>query len=276
MRSTIHSALVIAVGPLAAMLVLPCSAQSKPPADPAPCTVAPQPQPCGTAPATSDQGNAAKRFPFPGEGSGSASSSPSPDAPQPDLNGVPQAPSATQEDGGSGSKSSAAKQFPFPGEGDSPSTDTSSSSSSSSSSSDDGAPIPGTGSDPNADQPPQLKDKDSEREQTSGRHILHRINPLGTKLQTPDEREQEDLSVARFYMDSGDLRGAYLRSQDAVQTIPDDPDAHFSLAEVAAKLDKRDEAIAEYNACLKLDASDKEIKESRKALVRLQKNSNSK
>ena len=81
---------------------------------------------------------------------------------------------------------------------------------------------------------------------------MHRVNPIGTKLQSIDEREQEDLDVAHFYIQTGDLQGAYLRSQDAVKMAPDDPDAHFALAEIALKLNKKDEAIAEYNACLKL------------------------
>ena len=42
-----------------------------------------------------------------------------------------------------------------------------------------------------------------------------------------------------------------------------------ALAETAAKLNKRDEAIAEYNACLKLDPMEKEAKAARKALERL-------
>jgi Tfp pilus assembly protein PilF len=95
------------------------------------------------------------------------------------------------------------------------------------------------------------------------------VNPVGTKLQTPDEREQEDLDVAHFYVQSGDLQGAYLRSQDAVKTAPDDPDAHFALAEIAQKLNKRDEAIVEFNAVLKLDATDKQVKDARRALARL-------
>jgi Tfp pilus assembly protein PilF len=99
--------------------------------------------------------------------------------------------------------------------------------------------------------------------------LLHRVNPVGTKLQSVDEREAEDLSVAKFYTDSGDLQGAYLRSQDAVKSAPDDPDAHFALAEAAQRLNKRDEAIAEYKACLKLDPLDKEAKEAHKALERL-------
>jgi Tfp pilus assembly protein PilF len=111
--------------------------------------------------------------------------------------------------------------------------------------------------------------KDTGSEGTSGRHLLHRVNPVGTKLQTPDEREAEDLSVAKYYTQTGDLQGAYLRGQDAVKTAPDDPDAHFALAEAALKLNKRDEAMAEYNACLKLDPVDKEAKQARKALASL-------
>jgi Tfp pilus assembly protein PilF len=99
--------------------------------------------------------------------------------------------------------------------------------------------------------------------------LLHRVNPVGTKLQSADEREEEDLSVAKFYTDRGDLKGAYMRSQDAVKTVPDDPDAHFALAEAALKLNKKDEAIAEYSATLKLDPTDKVAKASRKALQHL-------
>ena len=98
---------------------------------------------------------------------------------------------------------------------------------------------------------------------------MHRVNPIGTKLQTPEEREAEDLDIAHYYTQTGDVKGAYLRSQDAVKTAPDDPDAHFALAEAALKMNKRDEAVAEYNACLKLDPTDKEAKAARKELARL-------
>lgn len=125
---------------------------------------------------------------------------------------------------------------------------------------------PGAGGDSNS----PLKDKGSEGSNaTPGRHILHRVNPVGTKLQSADEREAEDLDIAHFYTQSGDLQGAYLRTKDAVKTAPEDPDAHFALAEAALKLNKRDEAIAEYGACLKLDPSKKQTKDARKALARL-------
>ena len=95
------------------------------------------------------------------------------------------------------------------------------------------------------------------------------MNPVGTKLQSNDEREQEDLDVAHFYIQSGNLQGAYLRNQDAVKTAPDDPDAHLALAGIALKLNKKDEAIAEYSAVLKLDPTEKQAKDARKALARL-------
>jgi TolA-binding protein len=240
-------------------LAVACGAQSKPAeppppsstgAGPAPCSVTPEPQPCGTTPAApSGQPNSAEKFPFPGEAGGTSTA--------PSLGGVPDAPDPTANPAGS-----AKKNFPFPGEagGGAPKPG---SSSSSSSSDDDAAPA-----DPSAT--PDLKDKGSEGTPPApGRHILHRVNPVGTKLQSNDEREQEDLDVAHFYIQSGDLQGAYLRSQDAVKTAPDDPDAHFALAEIALKLNKKGEAITEYNACLKLDPTEKEMKDARKALARL-------
>ncbi len=241
-------------------------------ANPKPCSVIPEPDPCGTTPkppaasgssAPSTPPNAMDKFPFPGSGAADSSSAPAPsiggvpDTPQPSA-ASPQSPSADTE-----------KKFPFPGESSAPAAPAApdapvpGAGSSSSSSSNDAGDLPDSGA-------PDLKDAGSEGAKTQpGRHILHRVNPAAPKPQTPDERESEDLDVAKFYQNGGDLQGAYLRTQDAVKTAPDDPDAHFAMAEIAAKLGKKDEAIAEYNACLKLDPSDKEKKESNKALARL-------
>jgi len=184
-----------------------------------------------------------------------------PDAPNASKTGPSLAPPA---------KDDAAKKFPFPGEPTKPNLDsdaTGTSSSSSSSSADD--TVPAT-PDASAGDEPALKDKGSEGTTTTpGRHLLHRVNPAATKLQTADERVAEDLDTAHFYTQTGNLQGAYLRTKDAVKTAPDDADAHFALAEIAMKLNKRDEAIAEYNACLKLDPTAKQIKEAHKALARL-------
>ena len=239
-----HLGLVLAAGAWAAWIAGPCgaqgpsSSQSAPPLNPAPCSVAPEPQPCGTTPTPSGKASPKDKFPFPGEAGAIGPSTSGP--PVPSLSGVPQAPDAgsTPAD-----KKDPAKEFPFPGDaGASPAPGTSSSSSSSSG--DDASPDAAA---------PGLTDKGSEGSATPGRHLLHRVNPIGTKLQTIDEREQEDLDVAHFYIDSGDLQGAFLRDQDAVKVAPDDPDAHIALAELALKLNKPDVAAAEYNACLKID-----------------------
>ena len=263
-----------------------CGAQSTPASSPlpkpekgiAPCSVAPQPVPCGATPAVAGKPNAAQQFPFPGEDSGSSVPL-TQGAAAPNLSGVPQTPDApgvnfggtTGAASGPAGAGKTVAAFPFPGEeengaGTGGGGSAGSSSSSSSSGSDNGGAAASAGPDGTPDGA-GLQDKGSEG--TTGRHLLHRVNPVGTKLQNADEREAEDLSVAKFYTDSGDLQGAYLRSQDAVKTAPEDPDAHFALADAAQRLNKRDEAIAEYKACLKLDPSDKEAKAARKALARL-------
>lgn len=254
---------------LATIISLACAptpAQTSDPAttpagNTAPCYVAPVPKPCGAKSSAPAKPSAAKKFPFPGD--------PSTQAPTDTSAPTPTAPSATPTPT---AKKSAQDAFPFP-ESDpaTPITPTpagsSSSSSSSSSSGDDTTPDPSATPDPTQ---PALADKGSDgAAQPPGRHILHRVNPIGTKLQTDDERETEDLDVAHFYTQTGDLQGAYLRSQDAVKTAPSDPDAHFALAEAARRLNKRDEAIAEYNACLKLDPTPKQATAAHKELARL-------
>ncbi len=205
----------------------------------APC-VATKTAPCQPAASKS----ADEKFPFPGE---------TPDVPIAPVPGASTSPTPTAPDA---QKPANADKFPFPDD---------SSSSSSSSSSSNAADIP----DPDAK--PGLNDKGSEGTVTPGRHLLHRVNPPGTKLQTDDEREAEDLSIAKYYLQSGNLPGALLRSKDAVKTVPDDPDAHFYLAETFQKLEMREQAIDEYNACLKLSPDDKEASSARKALAKLAK-----
>ena len=89
------------------------------------------------------------------------------------------------------------------------------------------------------------------------------------KAQSPDERVTEDLNVAKFYSGRGNFEAAYLRGKDATQTMPNDAESHFVLAEAARKLQKKDEAIAEYNAYLKLDPAGDWSKAAEKALSEL-------
>jgi tetratricopeptide (TPR) repeat protein len=275
-------------------------AQSAPTENPAPCSIEPEPQPCGTTPAAKStspasqnttptatgQQNSTEKFPFPGETSADVvgpalpdlSDASAPSNAEAKANAGTTSPEAAANAAANAASSAnaakkAATQFPFPeddkGSGANGGADLSgtskdsSSSSSSSNATDDAADAAGDGA---ADSTP-IKDKGSEG--ASGRHLLHRVNPVATKLQSPEEREAEDLSIAHYYIQTGNFAGAYLRSQDAVKTVPDDPDAHFALAEAALKMNKREEAIAEYNACLKLDPPDKQAKAVRKALARL-------
>ena len=84
--------------------------------------------------------------------------------------------------------------------------------------------------------------------------------------QSPDEREQEDLSVASFYMNDKNYRGAYLRATDAVEVAVDDAEAHFALAQAARRLGKLDEALVHYKKCLTLDPVATTKKAAEKAL----------
>lgn len=94
--------------------------------------------------------------------------------------------------------------------------------------------------------------------------------PRVKNLQTPDERVDEDLNVAKFYLGRENFKAAYLRSKDAVNTEPDYAETHYSLAVAAQKMKKLDEAKAEYNAYLKLEPDGDNAKAARKALAELQ------
>jgi hypothetical protein len=253
-RLFISGALVLA--PVLALPVL-CAAQNgqnqkpadAPACDPASATAD---KPCPPA-SNSNHPSAADQFPFPGEADKPAPDTPAPSAP------TPAAPSATHP--------SAADEHPFPGEADSSSSSSSSSSSdssssSSSSSSADDAPPPQPDGKPFDDK----GDNPKQSTQSARRKLPKVENP-----QSDEDRATEDLKVSRFYEQSGNLNAAYLRAKDAVKYQPNDPDTHYALAHIAQKMDKRDEAITEFNAYLKLDPDGDNIKQAKKALNQLQK-----
>jgi Tfp pilus assembly protein PilF len=72
-----------------------------------------------------------------------------------------------------------------------------------------------------------------------------------------------------FYMHDDNLPGAYLRAKDAVKVQPDYSAAHFALAEIAQKMKKKDEAIAEFETYLKLDPDGEKAKAAHRALADL-------
>ncbi|WP_353071433.1 hypothetical protein [Tunturiibacter gelidiferens] len=224
---------------LAAFLVsAACHAQTAPAQNPpAPCPAPGQntsqpAAPCPPPPQTKKP-SAAEQFPFPGTPA-------KPATPPPD------APSSTT------APSSAAEEHPFPTTPASrlPGDDSSSSSSSGSADSD------------------AVPDTDMPKPGTEGSSV-HRKLPKVKRVQTDDERVDEDLKVAKFYMRDDNLPGAYLRAQDAVKTQPDYSAAHYALAEIAQKMKKKDEAIAEFQTYLKLDPDGEKAKEAHKALDQL-------
>lgn len=198
----------------------------------------------------------AQQFPYPGEQPDSAAT---PDAPAKPRGTPPASADAPALSGGTAP--SAAKQFPYPGEDPEIGSSTSGSSSSSSSSNPSGAD-PATAPTDAKDSP--LKDAGSEGENTR-RHKLPKV----TKLQSDEDRESEDLDVAKYYMSAGSPMAAYLRSKDAVKLKPSDPEAHFSLAQAAAKLKKHDEAVAEFQQYLQLEPDGQHVKDARKLLADL-------
>ena len=229
----------------ATLLSVASRAQTPPPQNPPPCPAPAQSQPpdqtakpCTPAPKKS----AAEQFPFPGR---SAKPDNPPDSPTP-------AP------GSSTTPADAAAKHPFPTQPP-PKLPSDDSSSSSSSSSSDHNPDSNVPANPNFDGNPP--------EGTS----VHRKLPKPQHLQSDDERVDEDLTVAKFYLHDENYQGAYLRAKDAVNIQPDYSATHFALALAAQKLKKRDEAIAEYQAYLKLDPDGEKAKEAKMALADLNK-----
>ncbi|MBB5330800.1 tetratricopeptide repeat protein [Tunturiibacter gelidoferens] len=223
-----------------------CHAQTAPAQNPsAPCPAPSQnaSQPSTPCPPPAKKPSTAEQFPFPG----------APAKPAPPATPPPDSPGAT-------TPSSAATEHPFPTTPAPalPGDDSSSSSGSGNSNSD--SSTSGTDSD--------VPDTDMPKPGAEGSSV-HRKLPKVARVQTDDERVDEDLRVAKFYMRDDNLKGAYLRAQDAVKTQPEYSAGHYALAEIAEKMKKKDEAIAEFQTYLKLDPDGEKAKEARKALDQL-------
>ncbi len=242
-------------------------------------TNVPQPQPQLPPPTPAQQA-----FPFPGDGkpaqTPAAQAFPFPGSDSGSGNGSSTGNGSSSPAAGSTPNTPASKQYPYPGSdaaGPMPGADGkptapagssgspqpsnqpqddapgSSSSSSSSSSSDHANSDSASGDN---DTQPKLIDKGSH-----GRRSHHG--------QSDSDRVDEDLSVSHFYLQSGNLMGAYLRAQDAVKTQPDYARGHYALGEAAEKLGHRDEAKAEFKQYLKLEPDGEKAKSAEKELKKL-------
>lgn len=210
-----------------------------------------------------------EQFPYPGSADAGSPDAGAPDAgsQNPDTGGSKQSKDPAQPKGGvpdapdvpDAPGASAAKAFPYPGAdpGDSTAGAAKGGDANGKGSSGSGESSSNDAGGDTADKP-KLEDKGSTGKKT-------RRAPA-EKVQTDEQREAEDIKVAKYYRDDGNFEAAYLRAKDAVKVQPDDSEAHFLLAELAQRLKKRDEAVAEFQAYMQLDPDGLEIKKVKKAL----------
>lgn len=78
-----------------------------------------------------------------------------------------------------------------------------------------------------------------------------------------------DVRVGQFYLNQGDLKGAYERFREAVQVDPGNADAIFYTAEAARRLNHKDEAEQNYQLYLDALPDGPKAKDARKALQEL-------
>jgi tetratricopeptide (TPR) repeat protein len=120
----------------------------------------------------------------------------------------------------------------------------------------------GTDTDPNADLP-----------RDTGRRKLRK--PSGNDIQSGslagEGRAQDDVRVGRFYLGSGDYKGAYGRFSDAVRLDPASVDAIYGLAAAAAGLHHPDEALTNYKLYLEIAPDGNDARSARKAIRALSK-----
>ena len=93
------------------------------------------------------------------------------------------------------------------------------------------------------------------------------VTEARTKLEAT--RVQDDIKVGHFYFKDGDYTGAAARYRDALERDPENPDAHFGLAEVLLKQNKRADAALELQKYLQLAPDDDHTKDARKMLAKL-------
>ena len=91
------------------------------------------------------------------------------------------------------------------------------------------------------------------------------------RVKLEQNRVADDLKVGRYYLHDGDLAGAEGRFKDALEHDPENPDAHFALAELLLKQKRKPEAVAELKRYLNLAPDDEHTKDAQKMLAKLEK-----
>jgi tetratricopeptide (TPR) repeat protein len=97
------------------------------------------------------------------------------------------------------------------------------------------------------------------------------------KVESPDgsadvynpKRASEDVRVGKFYLQTGDLKGAYDRFKDATDYDHEDVEAVFWLAEAARRMNHPQEALQNYELYLAANPDGPNSKAARKAMNEL-------
>lgn len=140
--------------------------------------------------------------------------------------------------------------------------------SSSSSSSSSGSPGDRPGGEED-DAAPTKAGGDTPVNASSLKDLGSRVDSGEARVKLEQTRVEDDLKVGGFYFKDGNYAGATARYKDALQRDPESPDAHFGLAQVLLKQNKRDEAIEHLQTYVKLAPDDDHTKEAKKLLAKL-------
>ena len=123
--------------------------------------------------------------------------------------------------------------------------------------------------------------KDEDEDNNSSRDKLKDLDLLGDHdsriangaggIVVNTKLSDDDLRVGVFYMQPGAYQGAYERLKESVAVNPDNAEAVFRLGEAARKLNKKDEALANFEIYLTALPDGPRSKSARKAMAELVK-----
>lgn len=122
---------------------------------------------------------------------------------------------------------------------------------------------------PEAPSAPDNSPVKPEADAPAGRKKLKLESPEGMVPEYNPKLAADDDRVGKFYLQTGDYKGAYSRFKEATTVEPEDSQAVWGLAESARKLNLRQEAIQNYQTYLDAFPDGDRAKQAKKALSEL-------
>jgi tetratricopeptide (TPR) repeat protein len=171
------------------------------------------------------------------------------------------APDATQQPQSGQKPGEAAKDNPFP-------EDVSKSAAAAAAKDNDAGTSSGNGASSSSSNPGGEGNPDADLPPDTGRRRLKK--PSDKDIQSGslagEGRAQEDVRVGRFYLGSGNYKGAYGRFSEAVRMDPANVDAIYGLAAAADGLHNTQEALTNYKLYLEIAPDGDKAKSAQKAI----------